>query len=88
MMDITRQDLAKKYCLVALDKIFLLNLDDLLNHDIRRHVRHGKLYLSVQLLSILTTFGKPSKNICHFPYQLHLAISHLCRIVAQASSSH
>ena len=38
MMDISRR---------SLDKIFLLNLDDLLYHDIRRHVRHGKLHLSL-----------------------------------------
>ena len=31
----------------SLNKILLLSLDDLPYHDIRRHVRHGKLHLSL-----------------------------------------
>ena len=44
MMDISRRDLQKQHCLVAVHDIFWLNVDD---NDIRRHVRHGKLHLSL-----------------------------------------
>ena len=51
--------------------IFLLNLDDLQEDHARRHVIRGKLHLSLELVSISTTFYTPFQSISRSVYQLH-----------------
>ena len=71
----------------SLDKIFPLNLDVLLKDEPRRHVKLENLLVSLQLLSILTTFCKPFHSTPHSLYQLHLVLLQHCpSTVAQASS--